>query len=63
MTPAGLVDSVPIRLGAFVVVLLIAFGAAFGVGSAVGPTDDTGPVTTTAPGREHPGPHDEEHGS
>ncbi len=34
--------SAPVRLAAFAVTLVIAFGAAFGVGSAVGP-DNHGP--------------------
>ena len=32
--------SVPVRLGAFAVVLVLVFGAALGVGAAVGPLDD-----------------------
>lgn len=39
--------SVPVRLGAFVAVLVVAFGAAFGIGAAVGPLDD-GTGTTDA---------------
>ena len=36
------------RLVAFVVVLVLCFGAAFAVGAAVGPIDDGEPTTTTA---------------
>jgi hypothetical protein len=44
-------SSVPARLGAFVVVVVVAFAAAFGVGRAVGPVgDDPAPSpATTAP--------------
>lgn len=37
--------NVPAKLAAFVVVLVVGFGAAFAVGAAVGPIDD-GPTTT-----------------
>ena len=52
-------DSVALRLGAFAVALLVAFGAALALGRAVGPLDEPGPrsgptipidpVTTTHP--------------
>lgn len=54
--------NVPAKLAGFAVVLLATFGAAFGVGRAVGPIgDETDPApmdmgtTTTAPG--HDGGH------
>ena len=52
-------DSVALRLGAFAVGLIAAFGAAFAVGRAVGPVDDDqappGATTTTT----HPVDHGE----
>jgi hypothetical protein len=57
--------SVPLRLAAFALVLVVCFGAAYGVGAAVGPADDGGAtvphatVTTAAPDPRHSG---EEHG-
>jgi hypothetical protein len=57
-----LADVVGVRLVAFAVILLAAFGAAFGVGRAVGPIGDDRPApdapaatTTTMPGMDHGG--------
>ena len=48
--------SVPLRLGAFVAVLVLVFGAALGVGAAVGPLDDgTGEGTSTEMQMDHDG--------
>lgn len=50
-------DSVALRLGAFAVGLLAAFGAAFAVGRAVGQLDDdpspSAPATTTTVPMDH----------
>ena len=51
--------AVPVRLAVFAVGLVAAFGAAFGIGRAVGPVGDDQPapgVTTTVPMEhgEHP---------
>jgi hypothetical protein len=67
--------SVPAKLAAFAVVLVLSFGAAYAVGAAVGPIEDTPsdgghtPTTTTAPTTAAPttaaplgGGHDGEHG-
>lgn len=44
----------PARLAAFAVALIVAFGAAFGLGSAVGPTDTAEqPVHHEVPASEH----------
>ena len=57
--------SVPLRLAAFALVLVVCFGAAYGVGAAVGPLDDGdaavphATVTTAAQDPMHAG---EEHG-
>lgn len=63
MTPARLFDSVPLKLGAFAVVLVVAFVVALGIGSAVGPVDEADQVTTTTADHERGGTHDEDHGS
>lgn len=59
-------ESVPLRLGAFAIVLVVAFVLAFGVGSAVGPVDDAGAPTTAPDPRtgdlpERDGPHGDVH--
>lgn len=51
-------ESVPFRLAAFAVGTLAAFGAAFGVGRAVGPIGDD-PPTHDTPAHEQPPPSDE----
>lgn len=63
MTAARLFDSVPVKLGAFAVVLVVVFVVALGIGSAVGPVDDADQVTTTTAGHETGGTHDEDHGA
>lgn len=48
---------VVVRLAGFALVLVVAFGAAFGVGRAVGPLDDGGSLPGTD---QHQGPADHE---
>jgi hypothetical protein len=38
--------AVPAKLAGFAVILLVAFGAAFGIGRAVGPVGDAAPAPT-----------------
>ncbi len=50
--------SVPLRLGAFAAVLVLVFGAALGVGAAVGPLDDGAGATHSGSSTEMQMDHD-----
>jgi hypothetical protein len=56
--------SVSARLATFAVVVVAAFGAAFGLGRAVGPIGegDPMPVPADAPANDHGGGHGSDHG-
>jgi hypothetical protein len=57
---SAVIERIPLRIAAFAVGLLAAFGAAFGLGRAVGPLDDQptpAPASTTT--TTHPMDHGE----